>query len=167
MKLRIRKLAGRNEARACAQIMSTSEPWITLQRNFAESLKILLHPRREIYVAALKTEIIGFIILQLEGTFTGYIQTIAVKEGWRNHGIGSALLAFAEDKIFSIKPNVFLCVSSFNKKAQRLYRRLGYEKIGVIRNFIVNGHDEVLLRKTIGPLVGFKISRKSYARSSR
>ncbi len=156
MKLRIRKLAGRSEARACARIMSTSEPWVTLQRNFAASLKILLNPHREIYVATLKTEIIGFIILQLEGTFTGYIQTIAVKEGWRNQGIGSTLLAFAEDKIFSTKPNVFLCVSSFNKKAHRLYRRLGYEKIGVIRNFIVNDHDEVLLRKTLGPLTGFK-----------
>lgn len=167
MKLRIRKLARRSDARACAQIMSTSEPWITLQRNFAASLKILLNPHREIYVATLKTEIIGFIILQLEGTFTGYIQTIAVKEGWRNQGIGSTLLAFAEDKIFSTQPNVFLCVSSFNKKAQKLYRRLGYEKIGGIRNFIVNGHDEILLRKTIGPLVGFKISRKSYARPPR
>lgn len=163
MKLRIRKLAGRSEARVCAQIMSTSEPWVTLQRSFSESLKILLHPHRETYVAAVKSEVIGFIILQLEGTFTGYIQTIAIKEGWRNHGFGSQLLAFAEKKVFLKKPNVFLCVSSFNKKAQRLYRRLGYQKIGVIRNFIVSGHDEILLRKTIGPLVAFKNNRKSYA----
>jgi len=156
MTFRIKKLVGRSEARACAQIMATSEPWITLQRNYNESLKIITNPRREVYVATLKAEIVGFIILQLEGTFTGYIQTLAVKADWRNHGIGSALLAFAENKIFSNQPNVFLCASSFNKKAQKLYRRLGYQKIGVIKNFIVRGHDEILLRKTIGPLTGFK-----------
>jgi len=159
MTFRIKKLSGRNEARACAQIMAASEPWITLQRNYNESLKIVTNPWREVYVALAKSEVIGFIILQLEGTFTGYIQTIAIKEEWRNRGIGSQLLAFAERKIFSRKPNVFLCVSSFNKKAQKLYRRLGYQKVGVLRNFIVNGHDEILLRKTIGPLAGFKARR--------
>jgi ribosomal protein S18 acetylase RimI-like enzyme len=159
MTFRIKKLSGRNEARACAQIMAASEPWITLQRSYNESLKIVTNPLREVYVAVIKSEVIGFIILQMEGTFTGYIQTVAIKDGWRNRGVGSRLLAFAERKIFSKKPNVFMCVSSFNKKAQKLYRRLGYEKIGVIKNFIVNGHDEILLRKTIGPLAGFKARR--------
>lgn len=156
MKLRIRKLATRSEARACAQMMSASEPWITLKRSFAEALKILVNPHREVYVATCKAEVVGFVILQMEGTFTGYIQTVAVKPEWRNQGLGSKLLAFAERKIFSSKPNVFMCVSSFNKKAQKLYRRLGYQKIGVIKNFIVAGHDEFLLRKTLGPLTGFK-----------
>jgi ribosomal protein S18 acetylase RimI-like enzyme len=52
-----------------------------------------------------------------------------------------------------------MCVSSFNKKAQKLYRRLGYEKVGVLKNFIVNGHDEILLRKTMGPLANFKFKK--------
>jgi ribosomal protein S18 acetylase RimI-like enzyme len=156
MAFRIRKLSGRDEARACAQIMSTSEPWITLQRNYKASLKIVTNPLREVYVAVVKSEVIGFIILQMEGTFTGYIQTVAIKDGWRSRGLGSQLIAFAEKKILSRTPNVFLCVSSFNRKAQKLYRRLGYEQIGVIKNFIVNGYDEILMRKTIGTLTGFK-----------
>jgi len=159
MTLRIKKLAGRNEARACAQIMAASGPWITLRRSYDESLKIVTNPLCKVYVAVVKSEVIGFIILQMEGAFTGYIQTVAVKEEWRRQGLGSRLLAFAGRKIFSRKPNVFLCVSSFNKKAQKLYRCLGYQKIGVIRNFIVNGHDEIFLRKTIGPLAGFKARR--------
>jgi ribosomal protein S18 acetylase RimI-like enzyme len=100
----------------------------------------------------------------MEGTFTGYIQTVAVGADWRGRGLGSRLIAFAEKRIFAEKPNVFMCVSSFNKKAQRLYRRLGYEKIGVLKNFIVSGHDEILLRKTIGPLAEFK-ARKTRTRS--
>jgi ribosomal protein S18 acetylase RimI-like enzyme len=151
----IRKLKSKTEAHACAQIMATSEPWITLKRTYNDSLKIITNPLREVYVAVFKGEVIGFIILQMEGTFTGYIQTVAVRADWRGRGLGSRLIAFAEKRIFAEKPNVFICVSSFNKKAQRLYRRLGYEKIGVLKNFIVPGHDEILLRKTIGPLAEF------------
>jgi ribosomal protein S18 acetylase RimI-like enzyme len=158
-KFAIRKLSRQSEARACAQIMAASEPWITLRRSYNASLKIVTNPLREVYVAVVKEEVIGFIILQMEGAFTGYIQSVAIKDGWRSRGLGSQLLAFAERKIFPGKPNVFLCVSSFNRKAQKLYRRLGYQKIGVIKNFIVNGHDEILLRKTIGALASFKMRK--------
>lgn len=161
-----RKLRNKAEARACAQIMATSEPWITLKRTYSDALKIVANPLREVYVAVSQKEVIGFIILQMKGTFTGYIQTVAVKTGWRGQGLGSRLIAFAEKRIFAEKPNVFMCVSSFNKKAQRLYRRLGYEKIGVLKNFIVFGHDEILLRKTLGPLAEFKARRKIHEQSA-
>ena len=36
--------------------------------------------------------------------------------------------------------------------AQKFYAALGYETIGVVREFLVKGHDEILMRKTIGPL---------------
>ena len=48
-----------------------------------------------------------------------------------------------------------MCVSAFNHDAHRLYTRLGYETVGVLRNFVVDGLDEVLLRKTRGPWDGF------------
>ncbi len=162
----IKKLQNKAAARACAQIMATSEPWITLKGTYSDALKIVVNPLREVYVAVSKGEVIGFIILQMEGTFTGYIQTVAVRADWRGQGLGSRLIAFAEKRIFAEKPNVFMCVSSFNKKAQRLYRRLGYAKIGALKNFIVPGHDEILLRKSIGPLAGFK-ERKTRTRAIR
>jgi RimJ/RimL family protein N-acetyltransferase len=36
--------------------------------------------------------------------------------------------------------------------ARRLYERLGYELIGELRDDLVRGSSELLLRKTIGPL---------------
>lgn len=164
--INIRKLNSKAETRACAQIMANSEPWITLKRTYGEALKMVVNPLREVYVAVSKGEVGGFIILQMEGTFTGYIQTVAVRADWRGQGLGSRLIAFAEKRIFSEKPNVFMCVSSFNRKAQRLYRRLGYEKIGVLKNFIVTGHDEIFLRKTTGPLAEFK-TKKTHRRAIR
>jgi len=60
------------------------------------------------------------------------------------------LIRWAEDRIFRDSPNVFICVSSFNPGARRLYERLGFEEVGVLRAFAVADHDEVLLRKTCG-----------------
>lgn len=48
-----------------------------------------------------------------------------------------------------------MCVSSFNVAARRLYERVGYQVIGELTNYIVQGHSEFLLRKTRGPLTGF------------
>ena len=47
---------------------------------------------------------------------------------------------------------MFMCVSSFNQDARRLYERLGYHEVGELTNYIVEGHSEILLRKTRGPL---------------
>ena len=71
-------------------------------------------------------------------------------------GVGRRLLAFAEERIFRESPNVFLCVSSFNAGARRLYLRLGYELIGELKDYIVRGHSELLMRKTRGPLREFQ-----------
>lgn len=152
----IRKPRQTGEAETCARLMTDSEPWITLQRNYDDSLKRVTDPSREVYVGLVNGEVVGFIILCMEGAFRGYIQTICIAPAWRNRGIGSKLLTFAEERILRETPNVFMCVSSFNKDAQRLYQRLGYKVVGELRNYIVSGHSEILLRKTIAPLTGFK-----------
>ena len=114
----------------------------------------LTDPGREIYVAVDKA-ILGFIILNTRmGPFSGYIQTICVAPEARGSGVGSQLVAFAEERIFRDGPNVFLCVSSFNPRARALYERLGYETIGELRDFLIDGASEILMRKTRGPLRG-------------
>lgn len=136
--------------------MAQSEPWITLRRGYDDALKLLTDPAKEVYVAVAGGEVAGFIILHLHGPFSGYLQTIAVAPEWRNRGLGRKLIAFAEERIFRETPNVFLCVSSFNTAAQRLYLRLGYERVGELKDYIVQGHSEILMRKTLAPLAGFK-----------
>ena len=152
--LTLRSLANDTEAMACARIMSTSEPWRTLRRGYDASLALLRDPSREVYVALAgdSDAVAGFLILTMRGAFVGYVQTVAVSPEWRGRGLGTALVAFAEQRIFPETPNVFLCVSSFNPRARALYERLGYEVIGELRDYIVRGHSEWLLRKTIGPL---------------
>lgn len=138
--------------------MADSEPWISLDRCYEESLELLVEPSREVYLACIDEEIVGFVVLELIGTFKGYIKSICVSPEWRSKGIGTVLMEYAEERIFSETPNVFLLVSSFNTGARRLYKRLGYEEVGEFKDFIVKGHSEVLMRKSIGPLSEYPAS---------
>jgi [ribosomal protein S18]-alanine N-acetyltransferase len=152
----IRPLQDAAEARICARVMADSEPWITLRRPYEEALNLVRDPVKEVYVATADRLVLGFIVLHLGCPFSGYIQTIAVVPEWRSRGIGRKLIEFAEERIFRESPNVFLCVSSFNSSAQRLYGRLGYERVGEFRDYVVAGYSEILMRKTTGPIGAFK-----------
>ena len=158
----IRRLATDAEARECAEIMSSSDPWRRLGRTFEESYDIVRDPGREVYVALdeqsrdTSARVAGFTILIMHGAFVGYVQSVAVREQWRGRGLGTELIAFAERRILREQPNVFICVSSFNPDARRLYERLGYKVVGELADYIIEGHSEILLRKTTGPLASHK-----------
>jgi ribosomal protein S18 acetylase RimI-like enzyme len=155
MTLAIARLANETEARACARLMAESEPWLTLGRTYEASLAVVQDPSREVYVARDETGLAGFLILCMIGAFVGYIQTICIHPERRGQGLGSKLVEFAEQRILAESPNVFMCVSSFNRDARRLYERLGYRMIGELTDYIVQGHSEILLRKSVGPLATF------------
>lgn len=96
------------------------------------------------------------MIINMTGAFTGYIQSVCVVLEWRGRGIGTELINYAEKRIFRDTPNVFIYVSSFNKKALKLYQRLGYSIVGELHDYIIPGASEILLRKTIGSLTTFR-----------
>jgi ribosomal protein S18 acetylase RimI-like enzyme len=148
-------LASESDAEACARLMAGSEPWLTLGRTYEASLRAIQEPTREVYVARDSAGLAGFLILCMTGAFVGYIQTVLVHPERQGQGIGSRLLEFAEQRILRQSPNVFMCVSSFNYGARRLYERLGYKVVGELTDYIVQGHSEILLRKSVGPLTGF------------
>ena len=153
----IRRLENADEAEACAKMMAESEPWRTLGRDYEASLKIVSDPSHEVYLALWDGEIVGFVVVSMTGAFVGYVKSIYTVPEWRSRGIGSRLMSFVEDRIFREAPNVFICVSDFNEDAQRLYRRLGYEVVGELKDYLISGKSEILMRKTIAPLAEFKM----------
>jgi [ribosomal protein S18]-alanine N-acetyltransferase len=152
----IAEMEAEADARTCARLMASSEPWLTLGRTYEASLTIIRDPTREVYLLRDDGVIAGFVMLCVTGAFVGYIQTVCIHPDHRGQGWGSRLVAFAEQRILCEFPNVFLCVSSFNPDARRLYERLGYTVIGELTDYIVRGHSEILLRKTIGPIAEFR-----------
>jgi ribosomal protein S18 acetylase RimI-like enzyme len=151
--LRIQPMSVNSEVEACAALMASSEPWVTLKRDYEASLRFLRDPCRERYSAYSGARLAGFLILNLQGAVVGYLQTICIAPEFRGVGLGSSLIAFAETRIFQDHPNVFLCVSSFNHAARRLYARLGYSVVGELTDYLVPGCSEILMRKSRGPLL--------------
>ena len=148
----IEPLQNDDDARACAAMMAVSDPWKVLGRSFDDCLVAVRHPDCEVYVAREDGAVRGFIIVMTHGALLGYIRIICVDPDERSRGLGSRLIAFAEQRIFREWPNAFLFVSSFNTRARALYERLGYEAVGEMKDYIVRGASEILMRKTIGPL---------------
>jgi len=141
-----------SDAEWSANVMAESEPWVTLGTGYERSLTFLSNDARERYLARLAGEPAGFLMISMQGAFVGYIQLLGVARNFRGRGIGKALIEFAEERIFRETPNVFICVSDFNQEAQGFYSKMGYRKVGELKNFIIAGHSEILLRKTIGPI---------------
>lgn len=146
----IRRLSGAADLDQCARMMAGSEPWITLGRSLESSRRTLEDVEKEVYVLEDDGQILGFVVIDLRGPFTGYLQSVCVRSDARGRGHGARLIAHAERRIFQDSPNVFICVSTFNPGAQRLYGRLGYHIVGVLPDFLIRGHGEVLMRKTRG-----------------
>lgn len=154
--IEIRLLADESEAEQCAKFMVSSEPWTKLGSTYAGLLKVLMDSTKEVYVAVNEDELVGLVAIDMYGSFVGYIKTVGVFPGWQGRGIGHKLMAFAEARIFRESPNAFICVSSFNGDAQRLYECLGYRVVGRLTDYIVDGYDEILMRKAIAPISEFQ-----------
>jgi ribosomal protein S18 acetylase RimI-like enzyme len=142
----------------CAAMMYKTDPWITLGMNYEQCRTAFDGICKEIYIIETGNKIAGFVIIQVCGTFSGYIQTICIDEEFRGRGFGRKLLNFCEERILKFSPNIFICVSSFNKDAARLYYDFGFKLVGELENFVIDGFSELLLRKTVGPRVGYIVN---------
>ena len=152
----IQRLTDSKDISQAATLMVSSEPWITLGLATETALSLLTDPTKEVYAKRDAQGVTGFVVMDMRGLLRGYIQILCVRADCRGQGLGSTLIRWAENRILQESPNVFICVSSFNTGARRLYERLGFELVGVLRDFIINGHDEVLLRKTRGAWTDFR-----------
>jgi ribosomal protein S18 acetylase RimI-like enzyme len=132
----------------CAQLMAGNDPWLTYKCPVDWCRNVLNWPGSSLYIAD-AGQASGFILLHRRG-FLGspYIAAVAVAEELRGNGIGGAMLDFAE-RAFSGTRHVFLCVSSFNPRAQQLYERHGYGKMGELQDFIADGFTEFLMCKRL------------------
>jgi ribosomal-protein-alanine N-acetyltransferase len=139
----------------CAAMMMQNDPWVRLGMNYAYCLKAFDGDFKEIFVLKKDNKIIGFVVMQTQGTFKGYVQTICIDAANRGGGYGTKLLRFCEGRILQYSPNIFICVSSFNEGAIQLYYKLGYQLVGELKDFVKKGSTELLLRKTVGGLADY------------
>jgi len=149
----IRRFITVNERDAAAWLMMSTDPWRTFGRTYENCLDAVTNPSKEAYGAFIGDDFLGLLVIDLTGPFKGYLQAVCVKESARGQGIGIHLIRFAEERVFSVSPNCFLCYSDFNDTVRPLYKRLGYEQVGILKEYMIPGHDEILMRKTLGPVM--------------
>ena len=94
---------------------------------------------------------VGFTYIIPKGAFHGfpYLHLIAVKEEYRDRGIGKALLDYSERIASEMADKLFLVVADYNPDAKRFYERNGYRQAGEIPNLYRPGITEYLMAKNL------------------
>jgi ribosomal-protein-alanine N-acetyltransferase len=138
----------RSHLRACNEIAALSEPWKSLNEciDFARYIA-----QKTAYVCLQSDRPAGFIVFTPDPVFArgGYLRAIGVDPAIRRQGIGRRLLSFAEDKTSQRADYLYLCVSSFNRRAQAFYKSSGYTRVGTLPDLIVKGASEYIYWKQL------------------
>src|SRR5690348_7585494 len=142
--------ASDDEREWCAQLMASSEPWITLGRTIDQTRPLFRRKDSELFIARRGDVPCGFLLLRDRGiVYSPYIASLAVSPEARGLGIGSRLLDFVEERSRPASKHIFLCVSSFNTRARALYERHGYTVVGELKDYVIDGASEYLMSKRL------------------
>jgi ribosomal protein S18 acetylase RimI-like enzyme len=148
-KIEIRPAIDREKEMA-ANLLSDSEPWITLRISPDQCRKNCYDTEYQLYIAYSENKPSGIILIDPRGVAgSPYIKSIAVWPDFRGSGIGSALLSFAEDLFRNKARFIFICVSSFNHRARNLYEKYGFQAVGEFKDYIIEGASEILMQKRL------------------
>ncbi len=146
--------AGGDDADWAAHVMAASDPWITLGRGIDQCRAACQRPEMVLLVARKDGERCGFALVNARGVAgSPYLAAIVVVPAWRSRGTGAALLQHCERWAARTSRHFFLCVSSFNARAQAFYRRQGYRQVGEFDGYIIDGASELLMYKRVGGVV--------------
>ncbi len=114
------------------------------------------------FAQAIETENFSLYALKYSGIICGFyclmtvsgeseLLNIAVLGDYRGRGFGAALLSHAITNALSYKSGVmYLEVRSSNVPARGLYRKFGFEELGIRRNYYTRPtEDAVIMRKIL------------------
>lgn len=133
-----------------AKLLSVSEPWTILGVTPEQCLKNCRDPEYQVYVAHLDNKPVGFVIYDPRGLAgSPYIKSIAVSPEFRNRKLGTELLQYAENIARIHSKHIFLCVSSFNTRACVFYENHGYQAVGELKDYIIQGESEIIMHKSL------------------
>ena len=133
-----------------AHLMAESEPWLTLRRGLDDCRKACEDPDCLLLIARAGGQSRGFILIHPKGVAgSPYVRSIAVAVDSRGLGIGRRLLGYTEAMFQKKSRYIFLCVSCFNLRAKALYKRCGYEVVGELADYIIDGAAEILMAKRL------------------
>lgn len=134
--------------------LSFTLPWS--ERSFR--FEIAENPAAHAWVAEASAEIIGMLVAWLLVDEI-HIATLAVHPDWRGAGVGSRLVAQALAELIPLGAKTALLeVRRSNLAAQRLYRRFGFEVVGVRKRYYQDNFEDALLM-TLDDVTGVQLQQ--------
>ncbi len=153
----------RRDARELAAVFAGIDPWKrVLKQRSGRTDKSVSWPadRLEKYLGECRPGAPRFLI-ECDGERAGavgieapwlhgaYLRFLGLVPDFQNTGIGVAVMTWFEREASGSTGNLWVCVSAFNHRAAAFYERQGYVQVAVFDDLIVEGEDEILLRKRI------------------
>ncbi|MFQ5891646.1 MAG: ribosomal protein S18-alanine N-acetyltransferase [Candidatus Methanofastidiosia archaeon] len=108
-------------------------------------IDFLFESHRETFLVAFEREVLGYVI-GIPREEEGHIISLAVKKSHRRRRIGSVLVSNLLE-LFSDKKKATLEVRISNKAAIKLYEKLGFSSIGILKNYYENWEDAILMER--------------------
>ncbi len=140
------------QARAVAEMLAASEPWLTLKFSAASLARYLTRDDAALrrYSISVGDDLAGVICVRYPWLRGPYVELLGLAPNYRGKGIGRQVLAWAESEARREAKNLWVVASSFNHQALNFYQSLGFYPIGPIQGLVTPEHDEILLRKNLG-----------------
>ena len=131
------------EAAALAQACAAIDPWKCLgyQAATLEAYLLRSDPALHRYVIG---EAEGLLALRRPWLRGAFIEMLAIFPGRQGQGLGRAAVQWAMTQDQSA--NLWATVSAFNAEARLFYQTVGFVEVAPLRDLVMTGQVEVLLR---------------------
>ncbi len=120
-------------------VCNSIKPYVTKIWGWDESYQREIHKQKfvasEIEIIIYNEKEIGLLIVK-ESENEIYLQSILIEKKFQNLGIGRILMEQIIEQANSAKKTIRLQVFKVNLRAQRFYKKLGFEEISDLENHI-------------------------------
>ena len=138
-----------NDIPGLAGAFAELDPWRRLGSRQTDLERFFMtdQPGRRRMTIVVENEVAGLVVLEEPFLMGTYLRFFAIKRDSQGRGIGSIVLRdLLSEAATQGMRNFWLCASAFNKNAIEFYEYHGFEQIGVLKDLIVRGENELLYR---------------------
>jgi len=138
-------------AHGLAVAFAQIDPWKRLGQS-AETIEGVLkgrEPGARSYLIRVGQSPAGAIIVHAPWLLGAYLRFFGILPDHQGAGIGAAALGWLEREVEGAYDNLWVCTSAFNARAEDFYQAHGFNRMAVLEDLIVEGEDEILMRKRI------------------
>lgn len=134
---------------SCAHILASMDPWRSLGYRPEALTRYLSRtdPALARYVIAVEGETAGVICIRYPWLMGSFLEVLAVFAPFQGRGIGKEVILWIEHLTHKACRNVWTTVSGENVSGQRFYAAMGFLEVAVLKDLILSGRNEILLRK--------------------